>query len=169
MVHNRILMVDDEPNMLGLLSRIITEVNGCTVMTESNPLEIPALLEQRNFDLIIADLKMPGMDGFDILRLVRDGRRPEKVIIITAFGSLESMSEAIALGAFAYIIKPFKKDRLLEAVRRALDRQRESRTASHLLGLLELEPVEKAVEAFREAYARWRSDADSTRDREELH
>jgi two-component system response regulator PilR (NtrC family) len=99
----RILAVDDELHMLTLLERIITEKTPYQIVTTNNALEVPALLEKSQFDLIITDLKMPGLDGMDILRLVREQGRPEEVIIITAFGSLESAIEALSRKVFDYI------------------------------------------------------------------
>ena len=62
-----ILSVDDEPHMLKLLERIITEKTPYHVTTTSNSLEVPELLKQNTYDLILTDLKMPGLDGMDIL------------------------------------------------------------------------------------------------------
>ncbi|NCO41608.1 MAG: response regulator [Armatimonadetes bacterium CG_4_10_14_3_um_filter_66_18] len=98
----RILAVDDEAHMLTLLQRIISEKTPSEIVTTNNPLEVPCLLEQSEFDLLITDLKMPSVDGMDLLRLVRDQKRAEEVIIITAFGSLETAVEALAQGVFNY-------------------------------------------------------------------
>jgi DNA-binding NtrC family response regulator len=112
-------------------------------------------------------MRMPGMDGMDILRLVRQGSRTEKVIIITAFGSLESVSEAMSLGAFGYIVKPFKKEQLLGAVDEAVRAQRENNELNRIMEILDMEPVDRAVEAFRDVYLGRRGEAVSTRNREE--
>ena len=85
-----ILAVDDEPHMLKLMERIVTEKTPYQITTTSNSLEVPEILEKSEFDLIIMDLKMPGMDGLDLLRLVKEKERFEEVVIITAFGSLET-------------------------------------------------------------------------------
>ena len=84
-----ILAIDDELDMLKLLERIITEKTPYRITTTNNSLEVEQLLEQTQFDLIITDLKMPGLDGMDVLRLVKEKKRYEEVIILTAFGSME--------------------------------------------------------------------------------
>ena len=147
-----ILALDDEPHMLILLERIIREKTQYTIMTTNNSLELPLLLEHNTFDVVIADLKMPGMDGMDILRMVKENKREEEVIIITAFGSLETPVEALSLGVFDYITKPFKKEQILFTVDRAIKWQTMKRTVQEISGLFELEPYEKAFAAFEKAY-----------------
>ncbi|MBS1261959.1 MAG: Transcriptional regulatory protein OmpR [Calditrichaeota bacterium] len=124
-----ILAVDDEPDMLVLLERIIREKTPYEVVTTNNALEIPRLLAQHRFDLIITDLSMPKLDGLDVLRLVRGKERDELVILITAFGDYQSSEQARELGVFDYIHKPFRKEQILTTVERALARQRERRAS----------------------------------------
>ena len=78
----RILAIDDEIHMLKLLERIITEKTPYQIQTTNNALELPGILQHDEFDVIITDLKMPGMDGLDVLRLVKQQGRREEVIII---------------------------------------------------------------------------------------
>lgn len=147
-----ILSVDDEPHMLKLLERIITEKTPYKITTTSNSLEVPELLEKNAYDLILADLKMPGMDGMDILRLVREKERFEEVIIITAFGSLESAIETLTLGVFDYITKPFKKEQIIFAIRRAMRWQQLKREAARINQLFMIEPYDEAQIAFGREY-----------------
>ncbi len=147
-----ILAVDDEPHMLVLLERIVKEKTPYTIMTTNNSLEMPRLLEQNKFDLIIADLKMPGMDGIDILRMVKEQKREEEVIIITAFGSLETAVEALSFGVLDYITKPFKKEQIIFTVDRAVKWQNLKRAVKETAALFESEPYEKALNAFENAY-----------------
>ncbi len=149
-----ILAVDDEVHMLRLLERILQERTPHEVVCTANSLEVPGLLEQRIFDLVIVDLKMPGMDGLDILRWLRERDRNEEVIIITAFGSMESTLEALELGVFDYITKPFKKEQILYSVERAMRWQRVRGRAALLEELLGLEPYAEAEAAFRKEYLR---------------
>lgn len=149
-----ILAVDDEPDMLKLLERIIREKTPYEITTTSNSLEVPKLLEQKPYDLIIADLKMPGMDGMDVLRLVQDQKRFEKVIIITAFGSLESAIEALGHGAFDYITKPFKKEQIIFTVDRVMRWQTVLRDAERMAQVFDREPYEAARQAFKLVYIR---------------
>jgi DNA-binding NtrC family response regulator len=150
----RILAIDDEPHMLKLLERIITEKTPYGVVCTANPLEVPKILEREEFDVVITDLKMPGMDGLDILNLIRKQNRFEQVIIITAFGSLESAVEALSKGVFDYITKPFKKEQIIFTVDRAMRWQQIKREATRLSHLFELEPYEQAQQAMQREYLR---------------
>ena len=147
-----ILAVDDEPHMLKLMERIITEKTPYQITTTSNSLEVPEILEKNEFDLIIMDLKMPGMDGLDLLRLVKESERFEEVVIITAFGSLETAIEALSLGVFDYITKPFKKEQIIFTINRAMRWQQMRRDAARMEGMFTMEPAEKAMEAFQREY-----------------
>lgn len=150
----RILAVDDELHMLKLLERIITEKTPYQITVTNNGLEVPRLLDQTRFDLIVTDLKMPGMDGMDILRFVKDQGRSEEVIMITAFGSLESATEALSKGVFDYITKPFKKEQIIFTVDRAMRWQRMRREVARIAAIFALEPYQQARAAFEEEYIR---------------
>ncbi|OGW38982.1 MAG: histidine kinase [Nitrospirae bacterium RBG_13_39_12] len=117
----QILIVDDEVDMLALLAMIITEKTSHKATTTNNPLEVPKLIKEGNFDLIITDLKMPGMDGIELISGVRKIDKSIPILIITAYGSIESAEEAIHKGAYDYITKPFRKEQILIAINRALE------------------------------------------------
>lgn len=119
----RILIVDDERDMLALLKRIITEKTEHEVITEHDPLKSIDTLEKQPFDLLITDLKMPGMDGIALLDEVKRIQPSAAVIIMTAYATIETAVEATRKGAFDYIAKPFRKERILLTIRRALDWQ----------------------------------------------
>jgi len=153
-MEQRILAIDDEPHMLKLLERIVTEKTSYRITTTTNSLEVPKILEKNQYDLIITDLKMPGLDGIDLLRLIREKNRPEEVIIITAFGSLETAVEALSRGVFDYITKPFKKEQILFTMDRAMRWQRLKREAGKVQKIFGLEPYEKASQAFLREYVR---------------
>lgn len=150
----RILAVDDEPHMLKLLARIITEKTSYQITTTSNSLEVPEMLEQGTFDLIISDLKMPGLDGLDLLRMIKEKDRPEEVIIITAFGSLETAIEVLSLGVFDYITKPFKREQIIFTVSRAMRWQDLKAQAGQMPRIVDCEPYEDACSAFQREYIR---------------
>jgi DNA-binding NtrC family response regulator len=150
----RLLAVDDEPHMLLLLERIITEKTPYAVVTANSALEVPALLGREQFDLIITDLKMPGLDGLDLLRWVRSNDRFEQVVIITAFGSLESAVEALSQGVFDYITKPFKKEQIIFTVDRAMRWQALRRQVLRFDGFLACEPYAEAEAAFQREYVK---------------
>jgi DNA-binding NtrC family response regulator len=149
-----ILSIDDEPHMLKLLERFITEKTPYRITTTSNSLEVPELLRQHTYDLILADLKMPGMDGLDILRMVKEQDRPEEVIIVTAFGSLENAVESLSLGAFDYVTKPFRKEQIVFTINRAMRWQQLRKDAAGLDSMFETEPFSRAKEVIEREYVR---------------
>ena len=148
----RILAVDDEPHMLKLLERIITEKTAYQITTTSNSLELPGLLERESFDLIISDLKMPGLDGMDVLRMIKEQDREEELIIITAFGSLETAIEALSLGVFDYITKPFKREQIIYTIDRAMRWQKLKRGSKRVSEIFAIEPYAEARRAFDREY-----------------
>jgi DNA-binding NtrC family response regulator len=162
-----ILAVDDEIHMLKLLEQLITNKTNHRIITTHNALEVPEILEEQQFELIITDLRMPGLSGLDILNIVREGNRRELVILITAFASLESAIEAFDLGLFDYIIKPFRKERILRSVERALYWQRLRDRALEFDRIFESELYGDAERLFKEKYLT--SLAERTRgDRDEM-
>ncbi len=147
-----ILAVDDEPHMLKLLERIISEKTSYQFSAAGNSLEIPDILGKENFDLIITDLKMPGMDGMDILNFIKENNRHEEVIIMTAFGSVESATDALSKGVFDYITKPFRKEQILLKIDRVMRWQKARMESEWISSLLEREPFAEAVEPFKAEY-----------------
>lgn len=116
----RFLIVDDEPDMLKLLSMIIREKTPYEVITTNNPVEAFELVKKGGFDLVIADLKMPGLDGIELLDAVKKVDPDIPVIIITAYATVESATEAIQKGGFDFITKPFRKEQILFSIEKAL-------------------------------------------------
>lgn len=126
----KILIVDDEPDMLKLLNMIIREKTSYQVTTTNNPFEALDLVKKNAFDLVIADLKMPGLDGLQLLEQIKKTDEDTPVIIITAFGTMEAANEAIEKGGFDFITKPFRKEQILFTIEKAikwLKVQRENR------------------------------------------
>ena len=116
----KILIVDDEKDMLVLLKRIIEEKTNHIVETECDPLKVAELLKKQQFDIIITDLKMPKMDGIAILDMVKNIQSSAIVVIMTAYATIESAVEATRKGAFDYISKPFRKERILITIDKAM-------------------------------------------------
>jgi DNA-binding NtrC family response regulator len=135
----RILAVDDEPDMLTLIKMIIEGYSDHQVMTTNNPMEVAELLTKERFDLIVTDLKMPGMDGMELLELAKKHDKDTLILMVTAFGSLESAEEAVAKGAFDYISKPFRKEQLLLAIDKAMRWREMALQIKDLQGKLEKE------------------------------
>jgi len=120
----RILVIDDEPNILRLLKTILIDKTGYTVVTTNNPLEVNNLLQEERYDLVVTDLKMPLVDGMDLIDIIKKVDAHLPIIIITAYGTSETAEEAVRKGAFDYITKPFRKENLLTTIKRALEWKR---------------------------------------------
>ena len=120
----RILVVDDEPNMLRLLKTILMDKTGYEVTTTNNPLEVSKLLQEGHHDLVITDLKMPLVDGIDLIGIVKGLDAAMPIIVITAYGTIETAEEAIQKGAYDFITKPFRKETILITIKRALEWKR---------------------------------------------
>jgi DNA-binding NtrC family response regulator len=135
----RILAVDDELDMLTLIKMIIEGYSKHQVTTTNTPMEVVELLSKEQFDLIITDLKMPGMDGMELLDLAKKHDKDVLVLMVTAFGSLESAEEAVRKGAFDYISKPFRKEQLLLAIDKAMRWREMAQQNKELKKALEVE------------------------------
>ena len=107
----KILIVDDEPDMLEMPDMIITDKTSHQVVTTNNPLEVGEILAKGNFNLVISDLKMPVIDSMDVIAAVKSLDADIPVVMITAFGTIESAEEAVRRGAYDFITKPFRKSR----------------------------------------------------------
>jgi len=115
----RILIVDDEKNVRLTLTQAL-EAEEWETDTAVNGEEALAKLEGEDFDLMLLDLKMPGMDGMEVLRRVAEDRPDVRVIIITAYGTIESAVEAVKLGAVDYLQKPFAPKQIRDLVTQVL-------------------------------------------------
>ena len=118
-----ILALDDEQDMLALLGRIISEKSSHGLTTLSDPAELTQLLEEKIFDIVLTDLKMPGKNGIQVIEEIKRKSPQTAVIIMTAYGTIESALEATRKGAFDYITKPFRKERILHVIEQALNWQ----------------------------------------------
>ncbi len=119
----RILVVDDEKDMLALLKRIIKGKTEHEVIVEHDPFKAVKCMEEQPFNVVITDLKMPKMDGIALLDHTRRVQPAAAVIVMTAYATIETAVEATRKGALDYITKPFRKERILLTIRRALDWQ----------------------------------------------
>jgi DNA-binding NtrC family response regulator len=117
----QILIVDDEPDMVMLLEMLITDKTSHRVVSTSNPFEVEELLAANNFNLVITGLKMPMMDGIEVMEIVKRRDPDIPVIVVTAFGTIEAAEEAVHQGAYDFITKPFRKEQILVAVDRAFE------------------------------------------------
>ncbi len=120
---SKILVVDDEPNVLLTVQAILRQ-EGYEVDAVGDGAAALELIPGRHYDLVLTDLKMPGLDGFAVLNEVRK-RSPDTVtVVMTGYGSVGSAVEAVLAGAYEYLIKPIGVPELKIAVRRALERKR---------------------------------------------
>ncbi|UCG37115.1 MAG: response regulator, partial [Candidatus Bathyarchaeota archaeon] len=126
MSQNRILIVEDESDMRNGLQKILSR-KGYSVDTAEDGVRAVEKLKQTVFQVVIADLKMPRMDGIGVLQKAKDVDNAVAVIIITGYGTVKTAVEAMRLGAFDYIAKPFKPDDISLVVERALKTREEDR------------------------------------------
>ncbi len=115
----RILIVDDEKKIRHILS-IMLKLKGYHVQEAENGKQALMRLEKESFDVIITDLRMPEMDGFQLLEQVKSSDSPIPVIVITAYATIESAVEAMKKGAVDYITKPFEEEQIILAVEKAI-------------------------------------------------
>jgi len=114
-----ILVIDDDEEICGFLKDLLT-AEGYTVITASDPEEGSKKVEELRPDLVLLDLKMPKMDGVEVLRQIKKLDETIAVIIMTGYGTMESATAAMRLGAFDYITKPFDLAHLKALVKEAL-------------------------------------------------
>jgi DNA-binding NtrC family response regulator len=117
----RLLIVDDKRTMVDLLQRILSQQH--TVDAAHDGAQALALIAQQVYDVILTDVRMPGADGLQILKAAKDRSSATEVIVMTAFGSIDSAVQAMRLGAYDYLQKPFDPDDVVLVVARALERK----------------------------------------------
>ena len=115
----RILIVDDEPSIRKVLQAHLRRADYLTRIA-SDGAEAISILHKENFELLISDLRMPGVDGMELLGYCRTNFPGLPVILITAHGTVDSAVEAIKLGAYDYITKPFDQAELQQIISKAL-------------------------------------------------
>jgi len=123
MIPRKILVVDDEENFRHILS-VILRKERYEVETASNGEEALQRISNTTFDQVLCDIRMPGMDGLDFLKEVRKTEGDANVIMMSAYGTLDTAVEAMKLGAYDYISKPFKPDEIILTLKKAEERER---------------------------------------------
>ena len=118
----RLLIIDDEENMRHMLSSMLKK-SGYRVSTASNGSEALDMVDQTLYDFILCDLKMPGMSGMEFFEAARDKLWASTVIMMSAYGSIDTAVEAMKKGAYDFISKPFKLDEVLLALKKAEERE----------------------------------------------
>src|SRR5260370_41222453 len=115
-----ILIVEDEPKMLRLLDLNLVD-DGHTTHTAPDAETALKALRKEKIDLVLTDLKLPGMDGLEFLHAVKRADANVPVIVMTAFGTVETAVEAMKAGASDYLLKPFSMEGLKLLIRKGLD------------------------------------------------
>lgn len=151
-----ILVVDDEEDILDILEKTLTKTDrfDCRVTTAIDGETALSLIEENDFDLVLADHKMPGVTGIDLLTELK-GSNPETVrILITGYSEMDIARDAINRAeVHHYIEKPWDKDDLLSIVKSALQRKKERENRD----ILKIENVKKAFETLRSMKASFKS------------
>ncbi len=142
----RIAVLDDEARMVGILEMLLRR-EGYEVLGFGAPAEALAALAEQRFDLLLTDLRMPGLDGLAVLERVRGADPDLPVIVVTAHATVATALRAVRLGAFDFVEKPFDNDALRALVARALDHSRLARENRYLRAELRSRRGEGAIVA----------------------
>src|SRR5512136_266922 len=139
----RLMIVDDERTTRLSLSEIFT-LRGATTSTAADGAEALAQIKQTAFDLIILDVKMPGVSGLQVLEYVQENAPGTVCILLTAHATIDSAIRALRQGAFDYVLKPAQPKTIIEAVERGLAKRQDYLRRQNLVDLME-----QTVEAFK--------------------
>ncbi|MCP4023239.1 MAG: sigma-54-dependent Fis family transcriptional regulator [Desulfobacteraceae bacterium] len=118
----KILAVDDEKDMTRLLQRTLESEIDCRVSMAFSGKMALSVLEDQHFDLVICDIRMPGMDGFELLEIIKNKYPDLTVVMLTAFGNIESAIKAIKIGAYDFMSKPFEQEEIIHKIQKAIER-----------------------------------------------
>lgn len=146
----RLLVVDDDPEILGLCHRIL-EADGYTVIGARRGEEALAKLEAEPFDLLLTDIRLPGMNGLEVTRRLRERGIELTVVTMTGYSNMEMAIQALSLGVDEFLIKPFTLDSLRLTITRALEK---SRLRVEIMRLRTLVPLLRTSMDFASARTR---------------
>ncbi len=118
-----ILIVDDEEVVRLSHLRSLQSAN-CNARVAEDGIEALKVMEQQPFDVILLDLRMPNLDGMEVLRTIKDRWPESEVVVITGYPTIESAKEAVRLGAYNYIAKPVGPDDVIKAANDAMTQKR---------------------------------------------
>src|SRR5512133_3246889 len=131
----RVLVVDDKENMLKLFGRILSD--GFAVRTASDGARALALIGTEEFDVVVTDIRMPGAGGFEVLQAVKARAPATEVVMMTGYATVGDAVQAMKMGAYDYLEKPFDPDAAALVVARAAERKRLREEAANLRTALE--------------------------------
>ncbi len=155
-VRSRILIVDDEPEITSILHDLFTEEYDCA--TAGSAEEAVERLYEANYDLVVSDITMPGMSGLELIPRVKCMSPNTVVVMVSGMQTVESAIDALRLGAFDYVMKPFDLRQVEAVVKRALEHQdlilAKQRYENHLEELVDQRTAEldKALNSLEDAY-----------------
>jgi DNA-binding NtrC family response regulator len=127
-----VMIVDDEPDMLSMLRLTIEKKCACEVISATSGLIALEKLSQRRPDVILSDIKMPDLDGLELLKKIRQHDQTISVVIMTGYGTIDMAVQALKDGAYDFLQKPFDKDHIIRVIRNGLERTALLRTNSQL-------------------------------------
>lgn len=128
----KVLVVDDDDTLLQLLTETV-QTMGCVATSARSGLDALNIISERKYDIVVTDLKMPGMDGLQLLAEIKKVDKDVVVIMVTGYATLETAVKAIEKGAYDYIAKPFRLDELMVVIKNACERLRLLKQKSALL------------------------------------
>ncbi|CUT02332.1 sigma-54-dependent transcriptional regulator [Candidatus Chrysopegis kryptomonas] len=117
----RVLVVDDEEALRYLLSTELA-AEGYEVETAGDGDEAIETIKQKDYDVVLLDIKMPRVDGFEVLKFIKQNKPEIKVIMLTAYADVKNAIEALKLGASDFVSKPYDLEDILTSINRALGR-----------------------------------------------
>lgn len=144
----RILIVDDEAGIREGVQRLLS-IRGFETQTAENGAVALEHVEKREYPIILVDLKMPGVDGFEFLERVGGSNRTNICIVVSAFATIESAVQTTKMGAFDFVVKPFTPDDLMLVINRAVEKWRLSREATRLRAERDAHLLQLATEKSR--------------------
>jgi signal transduction histidine kinase/CheY-like chemotaxis protein len=144
MASEKIIILDDEPDVLDLCKRIL-EVKGYQITTARDGNEVIALARQEHFDLLLTDIKMPGMTGLEVAQAIKKFFPYIICVTMTGFSTMDTAIEALRLGIDEFILKPFSPDELVSTIAKALEKEQLRKENFRLRSLIPLFELNKTL------------------------
>ena len=151
----RLLIVDDDKEILSVLSLYLEEDTDFVIDTASTAAEALAKNSATPYDIVVTDLKMPGMGGMELIKEIKKEKNIMEFIIMTAYASVDTAIEAVKLGAFDYVVKPFKFEELRIVIKNAKDKVDLKKTNESLLR--KLHDIHREIDVYSKAKQKRRS------------
>ncbi|MBI5057235.1 MAG: response regulator [Nitrospirae bacterium] len=121
-MEKRLIIVEDEETLCESLKRVLTR-EGYTVDAVNSAEDAFNMLEEKEYDLIITDIILPGLNGIKLIKRIKEKNPEQTVVVMTAYASLETAEEALSAGAYDYIVKPVMHEEIKQIVKNALTRE----------------------------------------------